>query len=114
MGIAVFRNSGAFVASVLPGFFKNHSNTHSFLDCNLASGAIAASSDDEHKIMVLSPIFELLDDVVKPMADFDGSMSVHLRRMDGGEATVSIAQQATVQDLKDAVCLEMSFGVLDF
>mmetsp|Transcript_40654 Transcript_40654/g.130882 ORF Transcript_40654/g.130882 Transcript_40654/m.130882 type:complete len:360 (-) Transcript_40654:246-1325(-) len=54
--IAVFREDGSFVAGVMPGFFKNHGNTSSYLDCNLQTGQIAVSNNDRHKISVLAPL----------------------------------------------------------
>lgn len=55
--IAVFREDGSFVATVMKGFFVDHGNTYSYMAYNSATGAIAVSNNDEHKISVLKPIF---------------------------------------------------------
>lgn len=55
--IAVFREDGALLASVMPGFFKDHRNTYSYVSCNQVTGAIVTSNNDEHSIAVLSPLF---------------------------------------------------------
>lgn len=55
--IAVFREDGSLVASVLEGFFKNIEDTYCNLCYNHITGAIAASNDDCHCVTVLSPIF---------------------------------------------------------
>jgi len=56
--IAVFREDGTFVASVMQGFFKDHGNTYSYLYYNHLTGAIAVSNNDEHCVSIFSPIFE--------------------------------------------------------
>merc|ERR1712137_1416662 len=55
--IAVFREDGTFVASVMPGWFKNHGNTFSYLAYNHVTGPIAVSNNDEHCIAVMSSLF---------------------------------------------------------
>jgi sugar lactone lactonase YvrE len=56
--IAVFREDGTFVTSVMQGFFKNHGNTYPYVVHNPITGAILASNDDEHCVTIFSPIFE--------------------------------------------------------
>ncbi|CAJ1421591.1 unnamed protein product [Effrenium voratum] len=53
--VAVFRQDGTFVASVLEGFFKDTGNTFSYLACNHESGAVAISNNDKHEIAILTP-----------------------------------------------------------
>jgi DNA-binding beta-propeller fold protein YncE len=55
--IAVFREDGSLIASVMPGFFKDHRNTYSYVSCNHVTGAIVTSNNDEHSIAILSPLF---------------------------------------------------------
>lgn len=55
--IAVFREDGSLVASVLQGFFRFCGSTYCNLCYNHITGAIAASNDDSHCITVFSPIF---------------------------------------------------------
>jgi DNA-binding beta-propeller fold protein YncE len=54
--IAVFRQDGTLLASVMQGVFKDHGNTFSYLACNHSTGAIAVSNNDEHEIAVLAPL----------------------------------------------------------
>lgn len=54
--IAVYREDGSFLASVMQGFFKDHGNTFSYLACNHDTGAIAVSNNDEHSVAVLAPL----------------------------------------------------------
>jgi len=55
--VIVFREDGTMLAHVMPGWFKNHGNTFSYLAYNHATGAIAVSNNDEHCIAVLSSLF---------------------------------------------------------
>jgi len=57
--IAVFREDGTFIASVLEGFFVDHGNTYPYLSYNQITGSIAASNDDEHCVTIFSPIFKV-------------------------------------------------------
>eukprot|EP00929_Paragymnodinium_shiwhaense_P011124 TRINITY_DN11650_c0_g1_i2.p1 TRINITY_DN11650_c0_g1~~TRINITY_DN11650_c0_g1_i2.p1 ORF type:complete len:294 (-),score=20.66 TRINITY_DN11650_c0_g1_i2:69-950(-) len=56
--IAVYGEDGTFLASVMQGFFKNHGNTFSYMFYNHLTGAIVVSSNDEHCITILPPIFD--------------------------------------------------------
>ncbi|CAE7247551.1 trim71 [Symbiodinium natans] len=53
--VAVFRQDGTLVASVMEGFFKDKGNTFSYLACNHDTGHIAISNNDEHRVAVLAP-----------------------------------------------------------
>jgi len=55
--IAVFREDGAFVTTVMKGDFKDHGNTFCYMACNLQTGAIAVSNNDEHSISIFAPLF---------------------------------------------------------
>jgi len=55
--VAAFRQDGTFMASIMPGWFKNHGNTYSYLACNNSTGAIAVSNNDEHCIAVMTPLW---------------------------------------------------------
>lgn len=54
--LVVFQEDGTFVAEVMPGFFKNHGNTFSYVSVNPVTGAISVSNDDEHCVAVLAPV----------------------------------------------------------
>lgn len=53
--VAVYRQDGSLVASVMEGFFKDKGNTFSYLSCNHETGYIAISNNDEHRVAVLAP-----------------------------------------------------------
>lgn len=53
--VAVFRQDGSFVASVMKGTFKAFGNTFSYVACNHETGAIAISNNDEHEIAIMTP-----------------------------------------------------------
>lgn len=53
--VAVYRQDGTLVASVMQGFFKDKGNTFSYLSCNHETGHIAISNNDEHRVAVLAP-----------------------------------------------------------
>merc|ERR1712217_393680 len=55
--IAIFREDGSIVASVLEGWFKFCGGTFCNLCYNHITGAIAASNDDAHCVTLMSPIF---------------------------------------------------------
>jgi len=60
--IAVFDKDGSPLASIMPGFFKSRGNTYSYLSVNQVTGAISVSFDDEHKVVVLAPLFPSIRD----------------------------------------------------
>lgn len=53
--IAVFNLDGTFVASIMPGLFKNYGNTYSYLACNMEDGHVAVSVSDTNSIGLLKP-----------------------------------------------------------
>lgn len=55
--IAVFDKDGSLLSSVMPGFFRARSNTYSYLSVNQLTGTICVSFDDEHKVVILAPLF---------------------------------------------------------
>lgn len=54
--VAAFTPEGELIASIMPGFFKNHGNTYSYIACNQDTGAIVVSNNDEHTIASLAPL----------------------------------------------------------
>jgi 6-phosphogluconolactonase (cycloisomerase 2 family) len=55
--IAVFREDGTFATTVMKGDFVDHGNTFCYMACNLQTGAIAVSNNDEHSISIFAPLF---------------------------------------------------------
>lgn len=53
--VAVFRQDGSFVASVMKGTFKAFGSTFSYVVCNHETGAIAISNNDKHEIAIVTP-----------------------------------------------------------
>lgn len=53
--VAVFRQDGSFVASVMKGTFKAYGSTFSYVACNHETGAIAISNNDKHEIAIVTP-----------------------------------------------------------
>jgi len=51
--IAVFNSNGTFLASVMPGLFKNHGNTYGYLACNMETGDVAVSVSDTNSVGLL-------------------------------------------------------------
>ncbi|CAK9077290.1 Hypothetical protein (Fragment) [Durusdinium trenchii] len=52
--VAVFRQDGTFIASIMEGFFKDKGNTFSYLACNVETGVVALSNNDMHELALLS------------------------------------------------------------
>jgi sugar lactone lactonase YvrE len=58
--IAVFSSQGTFVASVMPGNFKNYGTTYSYLACNMRNGHVLVSVSDANSVGLLNPHHEYI------------------------------------------------------